>query len=98
MKPNSRACIAYIAGCLIVKKKSSAVYDYYQSKYISISGNMDRKTVDVFDYDQGCYLSGEGNNGSYSLFHYGDGNYIDLEISGNNFEGYDYETKSHHKL
>lgn len=96
MKPNPRACIAYIAGCLIANKKSSHVYDYFQSKYISIGGDIDRQTVNVFDYEQGCYLSGEGNDGRYSLFHYGDGNYIDLEIMGNNFEGYDYETGSHY--
>ena len=60
MKPNHRACIAYIAGCLIANKKSSAVYDYSQSKYINLSGDVSAQSVNIYDYDQGCYLSGNG--------------------------------------
>ena len=63
MKPNLRAGIAFIAGCLISKKQSSSVYDYSQSKHISISGDVQLGNVNIYDYDQGCHISGNGNNG-----------------------------------
>ena len=93
MKPNPRACIAYIAGCLIANKKSSAVYDYSQSKYINIGGNLSQQRVNVYDYDQGCHLSGNGNNGNYSLYHYGDSHHISLEVKGRNGDTFQWESQ-----
>lgn len=34
MQPNTKACVAYIAGCSTSGKNSSSIYDYDQGKYI----------------------------------------------------------------
>jgi len=37
MKPNTRACVAYVAARLISKREASAIYDYSQSKYMDVT-------------------------------------------------------------
>lgn len=86
MKPHVRRVIAYIAGCVISKRKSSTVYDYVTSSYFSFSINLSKSGVAVYDYANNCHISG-----SYlSLYHYGEGSHIALQINGNNFTGFDY--------
>jgi hypothetical protein len=53
MKANGRAAVAYIAGRLITGKIANSVFDYGQSKYISIAGTVSTARVQVFDYEQG---------------------------------------------
>ena len=91
MIDNTRACIALIAVGLISGKKASSVYDYTQSKHISISGNVDVNSVNIYDYDRRCHVSGNPGN----LYDYGNSAHIQLKISGNQFSGYDYHSSSH---
>ena len=95
MKPNVRACVAYVAGSLISGRSSSSVYDYSQGKHISISGSVDARAVNIYDHDQGCNFGGNGSNGDFSLYHYGDSHHVSLKIQGNNFNGYDYGHSCH---
>ena len=92
MKPNPRASIAFIAGSLITQIQPSSIYDNSQGKHINISGDIQSDYVKIYDHDQGCYISGTGINGSYSLYHHGDGHNINLEIEGNSFRGTDSST------
>ena len=91
MKSNSRACIAYIAACLN-GSSGSHVYDYSQSKFISISGTVNSSSVNVYDYDRGCFISGSPR----SLYDYGNGAHIQLAMNGTQFNGYDYDTGNHY--
>jgi len=91
MNDSTRACIALVAVGLISGKKASSVYDYTQSKHISISGNVDGNSVSIYDYDRGCHVSGNPSN----LYDYGNNAHIQLRINGNQISGYDYASGSH---
>lgn len=91
MKQNSRACIAYIAACLN-GASGSYVYDFFQSKYISIGGVVNSTNVNIYDYERGCYISGPPRN----LYDYGNGAHIQLIMNGPQFRGYDYDTGNHY--
>lgn len=90
MNDNPRACIAFVAAGLS-GTKSSSVYDYSQSKHISISGTISDSRVNIYDYDRGCHLSGSPTN----LYDYGNGAHIQLKMNGSQFSGYDYHTGNH---
>lgn len=94
MRPNTRACIAYIAGCLVTEKKASSVYDYSQSKHIMVSGNVDQDKVQIYDHDQCCHFSGKKKGERFSLYHYGDRHFVDFALDGRSLKGYDYGTSS----
>ena len=96
MRPNTRACIAYIAGCLVTGKRASSVYDYFQAKHIVFSGTVDQDEVQVYDHDRGCYVSGKNTGTSFSLYDYGDQRYVDLALDGPKLQGYDYGTRCHY--
>jgi hypothetical protein len=86
MHPNTRACVAYIAGKLITGSGSSSVYDYSQSRHINISGTVDVSHVGVYDHNRGCHFSGNLPN----LYDYGRGAHVSLNINGTQFGGYDF--------
>ena len=95
MNPNTRACVAFVAGRLISGQAASSVYDYSQSKYVSIDGNVKSNNVDVYDYDRGCHFGGSGNGKTFDLYDYGGSHHVELKINGSNFEGYDYGASCH---
>lgn len=91
MHPNTRACVAFVAAKLISGGGSSSVYDYSQSRHISIGGSVDQDQVAVYDYDRGCHFSGTPPG----LYDYGRGVHVSLNINGNQFSGYDYGDGHH---
>ena len=91
MQPNTKACVAYIAGCSTSGKNSSSIYDYDQGKYINISGSVSSMQANIYDHDRGCYVQGQLGN----LYDYGVGSHIQLKINGNQFSGYDYNSGTH---
>ena len=95
MKDKARAVIAGIAGRLLSGQFASAVWDSSRSKMVQFSGEVSRERVHVYDHDQGCTISGSGSHGKLSLYHQGDGGYIQLELHRNGFTGYDHVTGSY---
>ena len=91
MLPHVRAAVAYIAGRIISGSNSTYVYDYSRARYIPISGNVDEDAVNVFDHEKGAHIGGSPP----SLYHYGEGSHISLNVSGHSFTGFDYGTGSH---
>jgi hypothetical protein len=91
MDPNTRACVAYVAARLLSGRKSSSIYDYSQSRHISIDGDVTQRNVGVYDYDRGCHFSGQPP----SFYDYGRGAHVTLDVKGKNFSGYDYGDGHH---
>src|SRR5690554_213362 len=91
MNPNTKACVAYIAGCAVSGGSSSSVYDYSQGKHISISGTVSADNAQIYDHDRGCHVQGSLGN----LYDYGVDAHIKLSISGNQFTSYDYASGTH---
>jgi hypothetical protein len=95
LEPNVRACMAYIAGRLISGRSPLPIFDSSQSKYIYITGPVDRHGVRIFDYDQGCFFGGSGSDGKFHLYHHRYGHYVSLTVRGNRFSGFDFGRKYH---
>ena len=91
MNAGTRACIAYVAGRVISGSGGSTVYDYSQSRHVSMSGSIDGNTIGVYDHNRGCHFSGT----LPSLYDYGTRAHVSLEIDGSQFNGYDYAGRHH---
>ena len=91
MNANTRACVAYIAAGLCVSRNPSAVYDYSQSKHVSIGGTVNGGNVNIYDHERMCHVSGSGS----SLYDYGNSAHIQLNMNGSQFSGYDYSSSSY---
>ena len=91
MKNHVRRAIAFVAAKALSGSENSALYDYNQSAYFQFGGTVNDATVSIFDYDQGCYVSGN----LPSLFHYGEGQHIQLILGEDQFRGFDYGSGNH---
>lgn len=91
MKPHIRRAVAYIVGCAISHKRSSAVFDYVTSRYYTFSINLSESGIAAYDYTQRCHISG----GYSTLYHYGEGLYISIRMNETRFSGYDYGEQCH---
>ena len=91
MEDSIRACIALIAAGVVKNRLSDSVYDYAQSKHVSISGRISGKNVEVYDYDRKCHVSGTLPD----LYDYGRKRHVSLEMKDNKFSGYDYGQGKH---
>lgn len=95
MKPGPRALVSYVAGAIATGRNGSNIYDYSQGGYRQISGLVTPTSVNIFDYSDSCYFTGTGVGSrevgvNLSLYHYGQGAHINLNVQGTQFNGYDY--------
>ncbi len=91
MKPEVRVCIAYIAGCLILKCNPLSIYDRPRSQRVKFGGIVEETRIDIFDKSRSSLVHGEGNGSIYNFFDYDEGEHFNLIINGNNFTGYNYK-------
>lgn len=85
-----RACVAYIAGRLISGWQTEKIFDFSNGKQHIFGGSVTPQRVHVYDYDRHCYFGGDFNGTIYPLWHHKDRHYIDLQISGESFSGFDH--------
>lgn len=69
------------------------VYDYSQRKYVLVNftSPIGSNYINMFDYGRNSYVVGT----LPSIYDYGSGSYINMNIEGNRFNGYDYESGSY---
>jgi hypothetical protein len=91
MKTHTRYAVAYIAGRRASGRTSGAVYDSQASRHINMSGTLTSSRVSAYDHDQNCHISGSGT----SLYHYGNGAYVTLQLNASRFSGFDYDSQQH---
>jgi len=95
MDANLRACIAYAAGRGVSGRQFSRIYDYSQSRRITMNGSITAEHIDVYDEAHNHHLQGDGNGSRYSLLYDGDSQPVTLEIRDNGFRGCDHGTSFH---
>lgn len=94
MRPSAHACIAFIAGRLISRKKIVSLYDYSRSCDIDISNLPAAEELASFDYISWSHMA---KSSGISKFKYnlGAGQHIDISIKGNTFIVYTTEDTAH---
>lgn len=92
MRDELRARVAYVAARLIVQSNAKEIQDHARTTAVHIEGLVSPDTIDVFDFSSSCRLSGEQTEDGYSLFDYDGNQYVDLNLDGEDFEGFDYAT------
>ena len=97
MNTDSRASIAYLAGCLITERDASAVFDLNRGRLVNISGLTRQGMVNVYDNERQCHISGRGQQGVFKLYDFGKRAYVDLRLTGNEFSGLDQDSSSQFK-
>ena len=95
MKNAAKRAVTYIASRLINGKDANSIYDYASGDYFPFSGSVSKANISVHDYTDNCTIAGFGTENSFSLFHYGTGKNISLEINDDQFKGYDYDSGKH---
>jgi hypothetical protein len=92
MRDELRARIAYVAARLIVDSNAKEIQDHTRITAVHIEGLVSQGSIDIFDFSSSCRLSGEQTEDGYSLFDYDANQYVDLNLDGDEFEGFDYAT------
>ncbi len=94
MKSTPHACIAYIAGQLISRRKIASLYDYSRSCDVDISSLPGTEELASFDYIGWSHMA---KNSGISKYKYalGAGHHLDISIKGNTFIVYMTEETAH---
>lgn len=94
MQPNTRTCIAYIAGSLITGKREFSLFDYSRSLHVDMSSLPYARCLGRSRYGRRFYLSALSGGARYR-YTCGCGYYFDIAIHGNTFIGYVRNGSSH---
>ncbi len=92
MRDELRARIAYVAARLIADSSAKEIQDHARTATVHIEGLVSESAIDVFDFTSSCRLAGEQTEDGYTLFDYDANEYVDLNLDGEEFEGFDYAT------
>lgn len=88
-----RRIVAFVIGKLIGGKEISRVFDKSTSSYNEIAGEVSTKSINVYDTEKNEMITGSGDEKGVTLYDFVTAKFIDLKIYGENFEGFDYESK-----
>lgn len=90
MNKNTRACIAFIVAMAANGGSPTAVFDYSESRSVTISGKVSGTKVEVYDHERACTVTGM----LPALYDNGLKAPISLTIEGTRFHGTDYADES----
>lgn len=92
MRDDLRARVAYVAARLITRADAQEISDHSRTLVLRIEGLVSDDTIDVYDFNRSCRLSGERTDEGFTLYDHNDDAYVDLNLDGDEFEGFDYAT------
>lgn len=99
MKQHQRAALALAALKLETNNSVTRIFDYSQSNFSNISGDVNKSEINLYDYDRGVYFDGKIEGDEFSLYDYGHGEFISLKkISRGKYEGYHYGSSSYYEI
>ncbi len=87
MEAETRAVIAYIAGCLIQKITYAYVFDKFQDKLVKFKGEFDINGINVYDLDNQSDIMGMISGPEVTLYHSREKVTTKLTLNGLNFNG-----------
>ena len=89
MTPGIRTSIAYIAGCLILKKCFAALRDELPGNVIAMKGSFSNFNIDVQEVESGVSVMGMFMDNNASFSHSQENITVTLQINGADFKGSD---------
>ena len=92
MTPKIRTSIAYIAGCLILKKNFVALCDEARGDVITMKGSFRNNNIDVQEVESGASVMGMAMDSNASFSHSQENISVTLQFSGTDFKGSDSST------
>lgn len=91
MKPETRTAVAAIGAAILNRRKVTSIYSYSARGFVSFDAELIGNKIKAYDYSKGCSIEGDLPS---SVYHYGDGNFLEFKLNGQKIDGYDYETGS----
>jgi hypothetical protein len=92
MKPSIRISIAYVAGCLILKKTFSALRDESVGNVTDMSASFSNGNIDVHCHESGASIMGMSMDNLASFSHSPENITVTLHLNGLEFKGADTAT------
>lgn len=93
MRLSKRRLLSYIIGKIITGNDIVKIFDRTTFSFIKVEGEVTDKKISVYDTTRSEILIGSGDDTGISLYDFNSCKFLDLKITGKNFEGYDFETK-----
>jgi len=93
MAPEHRYIIAFLAASLKDGRTFTHVYDHDARREVAVGGIVRPGQVEVVEAATGARIAGEPK----ALYHYGSKSYLQLQMEGAGFSGYDYASKTHYR-
>lgn len=94
MQPDTRTCIAYIAGSLISGKREFSLFDYSRSLHVDMSSLPHALCLSRSGYAKRVHVP-NFSRGSRYRYACGCGYFFDIATQGNTFIGYVRNSSSH---
>ena len=85
MNSGTRACIAYVAGCVVSGSDAPLMFDNDQSTRVRVRGVIKGNAVELYDYERNCRFFGI----LPMLIDKGTNSHVSLDVRGKRFSGYD---------
>lgn len=99
MRQYQRAALALVVAKLEFGNHKSNIYDYHESAYSQISGNVNVGEAKLYDYQRSAVFEGRNTGREFNLYDYGHSEFISLKKKGiKKYEGYHYGNSNYYEI